>query len=148
MQQFEPRDPNFETKVRESFGRQGLMTNIGAQMIAITPGRVDIEVAWRPDITQQQGFVHGAVIAAIVDTACGYASFTLMPAGVDVLTVEFKVNFLAPAIGDKMIARGRVTKAGRTLTFCSGEAFALKDGKEKLVATMQATMMTVKKELD
>jgi uncharacterized protein (TIGR00369 family) len=148
MHQFEPRDPNFEAKVRESFGRQGLMTNIGAQLIAITPGQVDIEVAWRPEITQQQGFVHGAVIAAIVDTACGYASFTLMPAGVDVLTVEFKVNFLAPAIGDKMIARGRVSKAGRTLTFCSGEAFALKDGKEKLVATMQATMMTVKKELD
>ena len=85
-----------------------------------------------------------AVIAAIVDTACGYASYTLMPADVEVVTVEFKINFIAPAIGEKMVARGRVTKAGKTLTVCVGEAFAVKDGKEKLVATLQATMMTVK----
>jgi uncharacterized protein (TIGR00369 family) len=143
MLQNQPQDPNFETKVRDSFARQGLMTNIGARLTSILPGEVEIEVAWRPDITQQQGFVHGAVIAAIVDTACGYASFTLMPASVEVLTVEYKINFIAPAVGDRMIARGRVTKAGRTLTVCSGNAFAVKDGKEKLVATLQATMMTV-----
>jgi uncharacterized protein (TIGR00369 family) len=143
MINFEPKDPNFEAKIRDSFARQGLMTNIGARLTSIRPGEVEIEVAWRSDITQQQGFVHGAVIAAIVDTACGYASFTLMPANVEVLTVEFKINFIAPAVGDKMIARGRVTKAGRTLTVCSGDAFAVKDGKEKLVATLQATMMSV-----
>jgi uncharacterized protein (TIGR00369 family) len=144
MQIFEPQDPNFEAKVRASFAQQGLMTNIGARIVKVLPGEVEIEVAWRTDITQQQGFVHGAVIAAIVDTACGYASFTLMPSGVEVLTVEFKINFIAPAVGDKMIARGRVTKAGKTLTVCAGDAFAVKDGKEKLVATLQATMMTVR----
>jgi uncharacterized protein (TIGR00369 family) len=144
MKAFEPQDPNFEAKVRASFARQGLMTNIGARLLTVLPGEVEIEVAWREDITQQQGFVHGAVIAAIVDSACGYASYSLMPADVEVLTVEFKINFLAPAIGEKMIARGRVTKAGRTLTVCAGDAFAVQDGKEKLVATLQATMMTVK----
>ncbi len=144
MNAFEPQDLNFEAKVRASFARQGLMTSIGARILTVLPGEVEIEVAWREDITQQQGFVHGAVIAAIVDSACGYASYTLMPAGVEVLTVEFKINFLAPAIGEKMIARGRVTKAGRTLTVCAGDAFAVQDGKEKLVATLQATMMTVK----
>jgi uncharacterized protein (TIGR00369 family) len=147
MTNFETQDPNFEAKVRASFARQGLMTNIGARIIKLLPGEVEIEVAWREDITQQQGFVHGAVIAAIVDTACGYASFTLMPPGVEVLTVEFKINFIAPAIGDKMIARGRVTKAGKTLTVCTGDAYAVKDGKEKLVAALQATMMTVKQNL-
>jgi uncharacterized protein (TIGR00369 family) len=121
------------------------MTNIGARITSILPGKVEIELPWRDDITQQQGFVHGAVVAAIVDTACGYASFTLMPADVEVVTVEFKINFIAPAIGDKVIARGQVTKAGKTLTVCSGDAFAVKDGKEKLVATLQATMMTVAK---
>jgi uncharacterized protein (TIGR00369 family) len=144
---FEAQDPNFEAKVRASFARQGLMTNIGARIVRVLPGEVDIEVAWREDITQQQGFVHGAVIAAIVDTACGYASFTLMPPGVEVLTVEFKINFMAPAVGDRMIARGRVTRAGKTLTVCTGDAYAIKDGDEKLVATMQATMMTVKQNL-
>jgi uncharacterized protein (TIGR00369 family) len=147
MTNFETQDPNFEAKVRASFAQQGLMTNIGARMVKIVPGEVEIEVAWRADITQQQGFVHGAVIAAIVDTACGYASFTLMPPGVEVLTVEFKINFIAPAVGDKMIARGRVTKAGKTLTVCAGDAYAVKDGKEKLVAALQATMMTVKQNL-
>ena len=140
----EPQDPNYEAKVRASFARQGLMTNIGARISKVLPGEVEIEVAWRQDLTQQQGFVHGAVIAAIIDTACGYASYTLMPADVEVVTVEFKINFIAPAIGEKMIARGRVTKAGKTLTVCAGKAFAVTDGKEKLVATMQATMMTVK----
>jgi uncharacterized protein (TIGR00369 family) len=143
-----PQDPNFETKVRDSFARQGLMTNLGARLTSIHPGEVEIELPWREDITQQQGFVHGAAVAAIVDTACGYASFTLMPANVEVLTVEFKINFIAPAIGDKIIARGRVTKAGKTLTVCSGDAFAVKDGKEKLVATLQATMMTVAKPIN
>lgn len=144
MTTFESPDPNFEAKVRASFARQGLMTSIGARIVTILPGEVEIEVAWREEVTQQQGFVHGAVIAAIVDTACGYASFTLMPPHVEVLTVEFKINFIAPAVGDRVIARGRVTKAGKTLTVCTGDAYAVKDGKEKLVATMQATMMTVK----
>jgi uncharacterized protein (TIGR00369 family) len=148
MTTLEPQDANFEAKIRASFARQGLMTNIGAKLVSVSAGEVEIEIAWREDITQQQGFVHGAVIAAIVDTACGYASLTLMPPDVEVVTVEFKINFIAPAIGDKMIARGRVTKAGKTLTVCAGDAFAIKDGKEKLVATLQATMMAVEQKFN
>ena len=148
MTDIEPQDHNYEAKVRDSFARQGLMTNIEARMIKVLPGEVDIEIDWREGITQQQGFVHGAIIAAIVDTACGYASYTLMPAGVEVLTVEFKINFVAPAIGERMIARGRVTKAGRTLTVCAGDVFAVKDGRENLIATMQATMMTIRPKPD
>jgi uncharacterized protein (TIGR00369 family) len=87
--------------------------------------------------------VHGAAVAAIVDTACGYSALSLLPAGYDVVTVEYKINFVAPAVGEKMIARGRVTKAGKTLTVCSGDCHAWRDGKEKLIATMQATMMAV-----
>ncbi|MBI3652995.1 MAG: PaaI family thioesterase [Acidobacteria bacterium] len=143
MPNIETPEPNFAAQVRASFARQGLMTNIGACLTSILPGEVEIEVAWREDLTQQQGFVHGAIIAAIVDTACGYAAFTLMPPDVEVVTVEFKINFIAPAIGDKVMARGRVTKAGKTLTVCAGDAFAVQHGKEKLVATLQATMMTV-----
>lgn len=148
MTNFETPDPNVEAKIRASFARQGLMTNIGARLSSILPGEVEIEVAWREDITQQQGFVHGAIIAAIVDTACGYAAFSLMPPNVEVVTVEFKINFIAPAVGDKMIARGSVTKAGKTLTVCAGDAFAVKEGKEKLVATLQATMMAVKQNFE
>jgi uncharacterized protein (TIGR00369 family) len=104
---------------------------------------VVIELPYRDDITQQQSFVHGAAVAAIVDTACGYSALSLLPAGYDVVTVEYKINFVAPAVGEKMIARGRVTKAGKTLTVCSGDCHAWRDGKEKLIATMQATMMAV-----
>jgi uncharacterized protein (TIGR00369 family) len=143
MMTFEPQDPNFEAKVRASFARQGLMTNIGAQMTTVRPGEVDIELSSREDLTQQHGFVHGAAVAAIVDTACGYAAISLLAENFEVLTVEFKINFLAPALGEKIIARGKVKKAGKTLTVCEGDAFAVRDGKEKLVATMQATMMAV-----
>lgn len=144
MQTFEPQDANFETKVRASFARQGLMTNLGARMLTVRPGEVEIELARREDLTQQHGFVHGAAVAAIVDTACGYAAISLLPENFEVLTVEFKINFVAPALGERIIARGKVKKAGKTLTVCEGDAFAIKDGEEKLVATMQATMMAVK----
>lgn len=143
MQKLEAQDPNFEARVRASFALQGLMTNLGAKMVTVTPGEVVIELPYRDDITQQQSFVHGAAVAAIVDTACGYSALSLLPAGYDVVTVEYKINFVAPAVGEKMIARGRVTKAGKTLTVCSGDCHALRDGKEKLVATLQATMMAV-----
>ncbi len=140
---FEPQDPNFEAKVRASFARQGLMTNLGAQILAVRPGEVEIELASREDLTQQHGFVHGAAVAAIVDTACGYAAISLLAENFEVVTVEFKINFVSPALGEKIRAYGRVKKAGKTLTVCEGDAFAVKDGKEKLVATMQATMMAV-----
>ncbi|MEW6125681.1 MAG: PaaI family thioesterase [Acidobacteriota bacterium] len=143
MTAFEPQDANFATKVRASFARQGLMTTLGARLISVRPGEVEIELDRREDLTQQHGFVHGAAVAAIVDTACGYAAISLFAENFEVVTVEFKINFVAPALGEKIIARGRVKKAGKTLTVCEGDAFAIRDGAEKLIATMQATMMAV-----
>jgi uncharacterized protein (TIGR00369 family) len=142
MTSFEPLDPHFATRVRESFGRQKLITAIGASITTVQPGRVTIEVPFREDLTQQHGFLHGGIVASIADSACGYAALTLMPPDAAVLTVESKVNFVAPAKGSRLIANGRVTKPGRTLTVCTGDVFALTDSREQLVAAMQATMMT------
>jgi len=101
---------------------------------------------FRNDLCQQHGFLHAGIVTAIVDTACGYAALTLMPADSAVLSVEYKINFVSPAVGERMIARGRVTKPGRTVTVCGGDVYALGDGKEKLVATMLGTMMTIREE--
>jgi uncharacterized protein (TIGR00369 family) len=120
-----------------------LMETIGAKLTVVLPGEVEIELPFRSDLTQHHGFVHAGIITSIVDTACGYAALSLMPASSEVLTVEYKVNFVAPAAGSRMIGRGRVTKPGRRLTVCAGDVFAVTDGKEKLVATMLATMMGV-----
>ncbi len=120
-----------------------LMETIGAKLIKVLPGEAEIELPFRSDLAQHHGFVHAGIITSIVDTACGYAAWTLMPAKSEVLTVEYKVNFVAPAAGSRMIGRGRVTKPGRRLTVCAGDVFAVTDGKEKLVATMLATMMGV-----
>ncbi len=139
---FEPQDPNFETRVRASFARLSLMKTIGASLIRVSPGEVEIDLSFRQDLTQQHGFLAAGVVTAIVDTACGYAALSLMPAGPEVLTVEYKVNFVSPARGQRLIARGRVTKPGRTLTVCAGDVFALSNGSEKLVATMLATIIT------
>jgi len=132
---------NVEKRIKNSFARQTVMTTIGASITRVKPGEVSVEVSFRSDLTQQHGFFHAGVVTMIVDTACGYAALTCMPAVAAVLTVEYKVNFLSPASGEKLIARGRVLKPGRTLTVCFGEVHALKEGKEKLVATMLATMM-------
>src|SRR5687767_6202219 len=115
-----PPDPNFEAKVHESFGRQTLMTSIRAAITAVAPGTITIEMPYRADLTQQHGYNHAGIITAIVDSACGYSAFSLMPAGRDVLTVEYKINLLAPAAGDHFIAVGLVKRAGRTLTICEG----------------------------
>ena len=141
---FEPQNPDFEACVRASFGRQKLMETIGASLTRVAPGEVEIELPFRDDLSQQHGFLHGGIIAAILDSACGYAALSLVPADAAVLTIEYKVNFVAPAAGQQMIAHGRVTKPGRTITVCAGDAFALSDGTEKLVATMLMTMMTVR----
>jgi uncharacterized protein (TIGR00369 family) len=109
-------DPAFEARVRASFARQGVMTTIGARLTRVAAGAVEIELPFRSDLTQQHGFVHAGVITTIADSACGYAAFSLMPAEASVLTVEYKVNLLAPARGDRFVARGRVVKPGRTLT--------------------------------
>lgn len=130
-----------EQRIEESYAKQTAMKNIGAAITEIGQGTVTIELPFRPDLTQQHGFIHAGIVTMIVDTACGYAAFSLMPPTAAVLTVEYKVNFISPALGDKLIARGRVLKPGRTLMVCLGEVHAVTDGKEKLVASMLATMI-------
>lgn len=124
------------------------MTTIGARLTRVTPGEVEIELPFREDLGQQHGFMHGGIVTAIVDTACGYAALSLMEPEAAVLTVEFKLNFVSPARGERLVARGRVTKPGRVLTVCLGEVVALNGGEEKPVATMLATMMAVRERAD
>lgn len=140
-----PSDPGFETRVRDSFSRQGIMKTIGARLLAVTPGEVRIELPWSEAVTQQHGFVHAGILSTIADNACGYAAYTLMPANSEVLGVENKINFLAPAKGERFVSIGRVIKAGRTLAVCSGEVWACDGSRETLVAVMQTTMMALVK---
>ena len=136
--------PDFERAVRDSFDAQPLMTTIGARLTHVAAGEIDIRLPFRSDLTQQHGFLHAGVVASALDSACGYAAFSLMPEGAGVLTMEFKTNLLAPAKGDELIARGRVIRAGRTITVCRADGFMLADGVEVLVATMTATVMTIR----
>jgi uncharacterized protein (TIGR00369 family) len=133
----------FEQKVRESFGRQAFMTTIGAQMTAVGPGTIEIRIPFNAKLTQQNGFLHAGVITSILDSACGYAALSVAPEKAEVLSVEFKVNLLAPAVGESFVARAQVKRAGRTLTVCTADAFALNQGNEKLIATMQSTIMNM-----
>lgn len=146
MPKFNVQDPEFEARVRASFALQTLMRTIGAEMTKVADGEIEIELAYRDDLTQQHGYLHAGVITAIVDSACGYAAMTPTQANEDILTIEYKANFVAPATGEKMIARSRVLRAGRKVTVCAGDVFALRDGEEKLIATMLATMMTLQPE--
>ncbi|HVT56845.1 MAG TPA: PaaI family thioesterase [Thermoanaerobaculia bacterium] len=141
---FQPQDPDFAERVRASFARQPFMATLGARLARVASGEVDIELPFRGELTQQHGFMHAGVVTAIADTACGYAAYTLMPADAGVLSVEFKINLVAPAAGDTMIARGRVTRPGRTLTVCAGEVWAATGGEETLVAALLGTMMAVR----
>jgi uncharacterized protein (TIGR00369 family) len=134
MPTFEPQDPDFDRKVRDSFARQRVMGLIGARLARVEPGRVEIELPFRPDLTQQHGYFHAGIVATVADSAGGYAAFTLMPAGSSVLSVEFKIHLLAPADGEGLLARGRVVKAGRTLTICELEADVVKDGARRTCA--------------
>lgn len=138
-----PKDPGFEARVRASFARQRLMRTIGAVLEAVAPGRVAIRLPFRDDLTQQHGFLHAGTIAAAADSACGYAALTLMPADAAVLSIEFKVNMLAPAKGEAIIARAEVIRPGRTIMVCRADVYAVSAGDEKLVAAMQGTMMVV-----
>jgi uncharacterized protein (TIGR00369 family) len=137
-------DPDFERKVRESFARQRAMATLGASLARVVPGEVDVTLPFRADLTQQHGFLHGGVITAVVDSACGYAALSLMPAGTAVLTVEFKVNLVSPGRGDRFLARGRVIRPGRTLMVCAGEMVVDEPGAGQVVALMQATMMVIR----
>lgn len=139
---FTPADAGFAERVRTSFGLQQVMRTIGADLVAVTPGEVVIELAFRDDLTQQHGYLHAAIVTAIVDSACGFAAYSLMPATAAVLTVEYKVNFLAPAAGIKFVAHGRVVKPGRTVTVTTGDVIAETKAGPKPIATMLATMMT------
>ncbi|HLF23559.1 MAG TPA: PaaI family thioesterase [Burkholderiales bacterium] len=145
MQKFDPPDPNFESRVRAGFAAQELMRTLGATLIKVAPGEVHIELPFSDALTQGNGFIHAGITTSIVDSACGYAAYSLMPADASVLTVEFKVNLINPAKGERFVAIGKVIKPGRTLSVCSGEVFAFDGGGTKLVALMQATMTQVAK---
>lgn len=143
MPDFLPPDPMFESRVRASFARQQVMHTLGASLTLVEPGVVEIALPFHQKLTQQHGFLHAGIIGTILDSACGYAAFSLMPADKAVLSVEYKINLLAPAKGQNFIAKAQVIKAGRNLTVCTGEAFAYDQEKSKLVATMTATMMAI-----
>ncbi len=141
MLRFVPKDPDYERRVRDSFARQTLMTTIGAEMAEVGPGSCTLAMAYRRDLCQQHGFHHAGVTTALADSAAGYAAYSLMPPGSSVLTVEYKINLMAPADGERFLARAEVERAGRTLTVVRSEVFAVKDGEEKAIAFMLATMM-------
>ncbi|MDD2711682.1 MAG: PaaI family thioesterase [Simplicispira sp.] len=143
MPHFEPLNPSYVQRVQDSFAIQGVMHHLGAKLGLIAPGAVDIEVDWAQELTQQHGFLHAGVVSAVLDSACGYAAFTLMALAAEVLTIEFKINLLAPAQGEHFRMEGRVLKPGRTITVCEGRAYAISQGNEKLVATMVCTLMAV-----
>jgi uncharacterized protein (TIGR00369 family) len=134
-------DPAFESRVRASFARQALMKLLGASLERVEPGAVDIALPFRSDLTQQDGFVHAAATTAIADSACGYAALSLAAPGHEVLSVEFKVNLLRPAVGTLFVAEGRVLKPGRTITVARGDVFAQNGEKRTLVATMLTTII-------
>ena len=141
MSRFQPVDPDYAARIRDSFDRQGAMRHLGARMTRIVPGEVEIELIFRPELTQQHGFFHGGITGAIADTAGGYAAFTLIPAAATMLTVEYKINLIAPADGEKLIATGRVVKPGRTLTICEMEVAAVKDGATTVCARGMQTLI-------
>lgn len=143
MNSFTPLDPDFRKRVHMSFGLQQFMKTLGATLESVEAGFVEIHLPISAAITQQHGFVHAGAVASIADSACGYAAFSLMPADAGVLAVEFKINLMAPAKGEKLIARGRVIRAGRTLSVCQADVVAVVGGSEKNVAILTSTVMTV-----
>jgi uncharacterized protein (TIGR00369 family) len=142
MSEFRALNDDFAGSVHRSFERQGLMRLLGATLEDVQPGYVNILLPFKEGLTQQHSYFHAGAITSVVDSACGYAALTLMPPDTEVLTIEYKVNFVAPARGEFAIARGRVLKPGRTITVCQGEVIVVQDGVEKLCATMLATMIS------
>ncbi len=140
---FEPSDPDFRARVSSSFDGQSIMQLIDAAVTRIEAGQVEIELPYREDLTQQDGFLHAGISSTIMDSACGYAAYTLMPADARVLTIEFKINLLAPAAGDRFRAVGRVRKPGRSVFVAEADLFARNGAGEKLVATMTGTLMAI-----
>ena len=140
---FSASDPAYEQRIRDSFSRQGVMALIGASLTRVEPGAVDVTIRHRPDLTQQHGFLHAGIVGTIVDSAGGYAGYTLFPADSSVLTVEYKLNLIAPADGESFVAEGRVVKPGRTLCITQGEVYALKGATRSLCALMQQTLFVM-----
>lgn len=140
---FDPRDPNFTGKVRASFANQRVMETLGIHIHDLQPGRIELRMPFAEAFTQQHGFLHAGILTTALDSACGYAAFSLMAAEAEVLTAEFKTNLLAPAEGSEFAFRATVLKPGRTLTVAEARAFSLSGGGEKLVASMTATLMAV-----
>jgi uncharacterized protein (TIGR00369 family) len=141
---FQPVVADYAERARASFARQGVLRLIGAELVAIEPGYCAVALVPRPDLLQQHGYVHAGIVATIADSAGGYAAFTLFPANASVLAVEFKINLLAPSVGDRLVAEGFVVKPGRTLAITRGEVHAERDGKRTLVAIMQQTAMVMR----
>ena len=138
---FEPSDPDFAERIRTSFSRQRVMSTLGASLTRVEPGLVEIALPYREDLTQQHAFVHAGITTTIADSAGGYAAYTLMPKASSILTVEFKVNLLAPARGERFLARGRVVKPGKRITVCEIEVTAFSDrGQETCLFGMQTTL--------
>ncbi|MCZ6668184.1 MAG: PaaI family thioesterase [Gammaproteobacteria bacterium] len=140
---FEPKYPDYVARVEKSFSDQAVMKTIGASIEAISPGKIEIEFPYQSNLTQQNGFIHAGIVSTVLDSACGYAVFSLMPQDVSVLTIEFKINLLSPATGDRFRGYGKVKKAGRTISVAEAELYAFSDQGKKLVATMVGTLMAV-----
>jgi uncharacterized protein (TIGR00369 family) len=144
--QFKVSNPDYAKTVRDSFARQGLMATLGARIVALEPGFCAIEMGYAPNVSQQQGFFHGGAIGAIADTAAGYAAYSLMPAGAEVLTVEYKLNLIRPAVPPTLRAEGRVLRAGKTLTVCRADVFHSAPGGLEACALLQSTLMRIEPE--
>lgn len=143
MNAFSPLDPNYATRVREAFQRQRVMTWIGATLTDLAPGHCEITLPHKPELTQQHGYIHGGIIGTIGDTAAGFAAYTLMPHDAGVLTVEYKMNIMAPGDGEMMVARGEVIRAGRSLVVARADVFAVKAGRQTHCASLLQTLMTM-----
>ncbi len=145
MSEFQVQDPNYEARVRTGFAGQRIMQQLQATISDLAPGRFQITMPFAEEWTQHNGFLHAGIVTAIVDSACGFAAYTLMPADADVLTVEYKVNFLAPGLGERFVATGQVLKPGRTITVCEGKVVAQQGDSQRVIAAMQATMIAVRR---
>ena len=142
---YEPLNLSFAKEIKRSFAEQAIMHLIGAELGRVEPGLVEIILPFRSDLTQQHGYLHAGIVTTIADSACGYAAYSLMPAGAEVLSVEFKANLLRPARGKSFLARAEVIKAGKTLSVVQADVFSLSDENKELVATMQGTMICVQR---
>jgi uncharacterized protein (TIGR00369 family) len=144
LMEFIPKDPTFADRVRASFARQRIMQTLNIEIVGLHPGQIELTMPFAPEFTQQHGFIHAGIIATVLDSACGYAALSLMPAEAAVLTVEFKTNLIPPAKGEQVAFRAHVLKPGRTLTVCDARAFAFdRKRMERLVASMTGTLMAV-----